>query len=242
MTLYRPYLNVIVLMSLASLLITMMPQVRLDPAIGVALELPEDLDGYTGVPIAFCQNGRCQKVLVGDEIPEEPVCVRCGADLAPVSFAESFLPQDTIVAHRYYVAPGGTRFYVTQVISGPDRRSIHRPQNCLPGQGYEIRNERRVVDNSSAGDPFAFKLMDVDNPGMQRRFQYAYWYVGPDFETSSQFAMMGSMARSRVLTGRAERWAYLSVFTETPGGLADQDPELADFVNALRARALRQSD
>ena len=59
-----------------------------------------------------------------------------------VSKAELYiLPQDTTFARKTYGdigAPREKRILCSIVLSGAERRSIHRPERCLPSQGWRI--------------------------------------------------------------------------------------------------------
>jgi hypothetical protein len=48
------------------------------------------------------------------------------------------LPGDTVVLKKRYVDADGHTIFVSIVMSGRERASIHRPQVCLVGQGNEI--------------------------------------------------------------------------------------------------------
>jgi hypothetical protein len=54
------------------------------------------------------------------------------------------LPPDTVILRKEYVGPGGDSTTVSVVLSGKEQKSIHRPQQCLPGQGYVIESSRTV--------------------------------------------------------------------------------------------------
>ena len=51
----------------------------------------------------------------------------------------SYLPPDTSYAERIYTALDGFRIQNTVVLMGTDRTSIHKPDYCLPGQGWVIK-------------------------------------------------------------------------------------------------------
>src|SRR5271154_3922969 len=59
-----------------------------------------------------------------------------------------YLPKDTSYAERLYRAPGGSDFGISAIVilMGADRTSIHRPEYCLPGQGWRIdkKNQERI--------------------------------------------------------------------------------------------------
>jgi hypothetical protein len=52
--------------------------------------------------------------------------------------ALGYFPKDTSYTERFYTAPGltGPGIQCTAILMGSDRTSIHRPEYCLPGQGW----------------------------------------------------------------------------------------------------------
>jgi len=70
------------------------------------------------------------------------------SELQPVQREElDWLPPDTTFGRRLYTAKDGFQVFVSGVLMGTDRTSIHKPEFCLPGQGFEIRSrsQRTIV-------------------------------------------------------------------------------------------------
>src|SRR3954465_15040471 len=59
----------------------------------------------------------------------------------------NLLAQDTVFARKSYVSPAGDRVFVSIVLSGEDMtNSIHRPERCLPAQGWSLeKSDRRAI-------------------------------------------------------------------------------------------------
>jgi len=51
------------------------------------------------------------------------------------------LPPDTSYAQRRYFDTNGFWVNANVVLMGADRTSIHKPEYCLPGQGFQIVNQ-----------------------------------------------------------------------------------------------------
>ena len=49
------------------------------------------------------------------------------------------LPADTQIVRREYLDSAGDRIMASIVLSGGEKRSIHRPEVCLPAQGWCMR-------------------------------------------------------------------------------------------------------
>ena len=52
------------------------------------------------------------------------------------------LPADTRILKRNYLRGDGLQLSATVVVSGKSRLSIHRPEMCLPGQGFNIQSSQ----------------------------------------------------------------------------------------------------
>ena len=67
-----------------------------------------------------------------------------------------WLPKDTTYGQRIYEAKDGYWVAVNAVLMGTDRTSIHKPEYCLPGQGWHIESKTNV-DLTIAG-PHPYQL------------------------------------------------------------------------------------
>jgi len=133
-----------------------------------------------------------------------------------------FLPQDTSFGQRVYV--GADKFVVQAnvVLMGADRTSIHKPQFCLAGFGFNI-DEAASSENSIHMDrpvPYDLPVMKListkqasvqDHKGTVRGV-YVYWFVADNELTARHNQRMWWMARDVIRTGVLQRWAYVSYF------------------------------
>lgn len=126
-----------------------------------------------------------------------------------VSEAESYtLPADTAFDKRCYEDAAGHVFQVTAVIGGKSRSSIHRPELCLPAQGFQMMTPRTVA----VGD-IDWRLVTLarrDAPSMG----FAYTFFNQDgFRTSSHLRRIFRDVCDRSLRGRIDRWVMITVFS-----------------------------
>jgi hypothetical protein len=139
------------------------------------------------------------------------------------------LPADTLYGHRVYT--NGFRFIDLQVVlMGSDRSSIHRPQGCLQGTGWQtISSEEEMVRTQGAApyDLSVRKLKlrrQVQAPDGQFRMEsgvFVYWFVADKQLTSSHAQRMWWMARDLLTEGILQRWAYVICFTPCEPGQED---------------------
>ncbi len=137
------------------------------------------------------------------------------------------LPADTGYSRRNYMAIGDVskQVFVSVVLSGLDRTSIHRPELCLVGQGWTIVGRMRHEFSAGGGAVPATVLRvehdAVDARGSHTRLRslFAYWFVGGEALEPTHLGMQWRDGMTRLRYFRADRWAYVVV----QGGVAEGD-------------------
>ena len=133
-----------------------------------------------------------------------------------------YFPKDTSYARRFYQAPDGFGAGATVIMMGADRTSIHRPDYCLPGQGWTIGSKTAVNIPVSGSQPYELPVMrwDVHNSltmpdGRKQAVSgvYVFWFVADHEQTVDNFQRMWWLARDLLRTGVLQRWAYVSYFS-----------------------------
>lgn len=158
----------------------------------------------------FCQGRDCpweQAYEVEGNPPES--CPLCGGhEFDRMSRAErDILPADTTTRKAIYTLPDGTSFTIAVVIAGHSRRSIHRPELCLPAQGY-ILSERDVRD-ILPGVPVA--LFSIHREQETRMSGFAYVFLNSDGATVSNLRRVVGDTLERSLHNRIRRWAMVTI-------------------------------
>lgn len=146
----------------------------------------------------------------------------------PVSAVElDVLPPDTGYSRRVYVALSDPRrpVLVSIVLSGRDRSSIHRPEICVEGQGWTIRDRFRhdfegVRPDGAPLPASVLRIERTDADGRPQPMLLAYWFVSSDAVVATHAARLWRGARDRLLRGRADRWAYVLAQTAADDGEA----------------------
>ena len=113
---------------------------------------------------------------------------------------------------------------------GADRTSIHKPDYCLPGQGWSI-NQKTMVNIPVAGAqgyqlPVAKWVIgnSFQTPDGQKQpvsGLYVFWLVADGEETPDNYQRMWWMGRDLLRTGVLQRWAYVSYFAICAPGQED---------------------
>jgi hypothetical protein len=141
-----------------------------------------------------------------------------------------YLPKDTSYAQRRYFTPGGDWAIANIVLMGEDRTSIHRPDYCLPGQGWQILDKASVKLPIGGAAPYELptgkwklNISHKAQDGSEQTFSgvYVFWFVTENQVTDSFPEVMRSMLFHLVRHGELQRWAYISYFTVCLPGQED---------------------
>jgi hypothetical protein len=144
--------------------------------------------------------------------------------------AIGYFPKDTSYTERAYFTPDGLRIQSTIVLMGTDRTSIHRPEYCLPGQGWSIDDKKTVKLPITNQPPYTLEIarwslstsvQQADGQKMKIAGVYAFWYVANNEETSDHDKMLERMTLDLLRTGALQRWAYCSYFAACLPGQED---------------------
>jgi Protein of unknown function (DUF3485) len=131
------------------------------------------------------------------------------------------LPKDTSFAQRRYTAPDGFWVNANIVLMGMDRTSIHKPEFCLPGQGWRIDKKETVNIPISGMHPYQLRVAKwtitnfiQNDKGQRQKINglYVFWFVAKNEETDSHWQRIWWLTRDLLTTGVLQRWAYVSYF------------------------------
>ena len=143
----------------------------------------------------------------------------------PVSQAEhEILPPDTEFAGRTYGSFALSendwlnRITCKIVLSGREKRSIHRPERCLPGQGWSVVESKIVDVPLESGHPLRVTALLLTRPvtgrdgtTRQLKFCYLYWYVGRKVSTPLSSVRVLLTNWDLIVHRENQRWAYVIV-------------------------------
>jgi hypothetical protein len=141
------------------------------------------------------------------------------------------LPKDTSYGQCRYSASDDFWVQTTVVLMGTDRGSMHKPQFCLTGAGWNITKTEVVSIPLEKPAPYDLPVIKLTastlhkENGREQQISgiYVYWYVCEDKISASPTGTdrMWSMAKNLMTTGVLERWAYISYFTPCHPGMED---------------------
>ena len=150
----------------------------------------------------------------------------------PVEVSEAerhVLPDDTGFDKRRYEDEAGNWFQVSVVIGGKSKSSIHRPELCLPGQGFQMIAPRTVEVGGVEWHCVTLARGAVPACG------FAYTFFNQDgYRTSSHLRRIFRDVWDRSIRGRIDRWVMVTVFSSN----ADE-ARLRAFLAKLKGGVVR---
>jgi EpsI family protein len=174
-----------------------------------------------------------------------------GDDSAITQKERDVLAKDTQFVRKIYTGPERDQIYVSIVLSGEDMtNSIHRPERCLPAQGWNVQSSSRrsipipggkalevtKLQNAQAVETTDKRRLTLNN------LNY-YWFIGYRDMTASHLTRTGIDLRDRIVGGYNQRWAYVTVAANVTQGIArpgrteEQTAEIIEkFIQQLAPR------
>jgi EpsI family protein len=194
-----------------------LPKSRFNEPVGVRLALPQYLGKWYGVDQSI--SPREKEILAGD----------------------------TEFARKLYTDGLGDEILASIVLSGHDLdNSIHRPERCLPAQGWTIANSGKVTIPVRNGSLQVTRLHNVQQfhtsdgkltPVYNLNY---YWFVGYHHMTSSHLERTFLDIQDRLLKGYNQRWAYVTIASNVTEGFvpfgrseSETDAMVQDFIQQL---------
>jgi len=131
------------------------------------------------------------------------------------------LATDTAFARKLYNDGRGNQIFASIVLSGKDLdNSIHRPERCLPAQGWSVADSKVVkipLRDSSSGALEVMRLHNMRKVPTEDGLTIPiyslnyYWFVGSNDTTASHLDRTYIDIRDRILHGYNQRWAYITI-------------------------------
>jgi EpsI family protein len=153
------------------------------------------------------------------------------------------LPPDTGFSRMVYVSllDPSKQVFLSIVLSGRDRTSIHRPEYCLVGQGWTIGSSfRHLFSYPGTGAAFPATVLRVRREVVAHGGRvavpqlFAYYFVGSEHTVATHWERLAKDSWDRVAHGRSDRWAYVVVQT----GSSDGDEAALGRIQAILNDAL----
>ena len=135
----------------------------------------------------------------------------------------TILPKDTRIIKKMYESRSGAQFLASFVVGGVSRASIHRPELCLPSQGYVMSNPRNF---DVGGRPW--HVINIAKPGGASAMEAYTFFNQEGFRTASHTRRIWQDVIDRSVLNRVDRWVMLTVHA-----LGANEAELLEFLKAM---------
>jgi len=179
-----------------------------------------------------------------------------GKDETPSEGEKYVLPKDTEIVKKSYTDAAGDLINANIVLAGSEKRSIHRPELCLPAQGWSINREQQIPVKLADGRTISVMQVSTsrpvqDNSGQSRPLNsyYYYWFVGNGITTASHVERILINSWDRVMHHKNHRWAYVAVaapvlegFKEHGKNPAETEAMIADFISRMAPQVMKKGE
>jgi len=152
------------------------------------MHLPEKVGGYTGREMEVSESER------------------------------TILPADTEFAKVLYSDASGQEISCQIVLAGAEKRSIHRPEVCLKGQGWTLKSQNVETVPLSDGSTLDVMKMIIGRQvsltnGEQKELTsiFTYWFAGKNSTTPHHLERILKTNLDMLLRNTNHRWAYIIV-------------------------------
>ena len=192
--------------------------------------LPDDIPGFTMDVMRYCQNEQCGQTHAVRELGDATNCPTCGAGIDICALGErKRLPSDTNFIKRRYRSVDGDEYHVSAVIGGASKRSIHRPELCLPSQGFTMMSP---LDINVGGRPFRTIKIVPPNGGPSRVMAYTFFNQA-GVHTASHMRRVLIDTWDRTVLNRVDRWVMITVQVFAPNSVRGFDANVPNDREAL---------
>lgn len=146
------------------------------------------------------------------------------SEVWPITIQElEWLPPDTTYGRRRYVPKDGSLVSdMNVVVMEKDRTSIHKPQYCLPGGGFNITKEEtislpiKLKNGKDLQAQLIHATQDLhlkDGQVQTIKALFIYYFIAEGQTTPDHVDMLWRISRDQILKGVTERWGYVSIMT-----------------------------
>ncbi len=208
------------------------PQIAEPPTV----EWPKALAGYAVDDLLYCQDEKCARTFFASQMMGETNCPACKAPLDGRSLGENtILPRDTTILKRVYRSDWDVQFLVSAVISGAGKSSIHRPELCLPAQGFLMSNPTDFEVAADGSESRPYHAIQIDSPQAPTALLVYTFFNQEGVHTASHLRRIFLDTWDRSVHNRIDRWVMVTVHVSALQGFSlDRPRDRAELERFLR--------
>jgi exosortase len=176
--------------------------------------LPLELEGVKSQGVKFCHQENCARMFYETRLEKgKDICPVCGGKLFEISLGEkTILPADTVLKKRVYTdLSTDFQYLVSAVIGGVSKSSIHRPELCMPAQGFLMSSPC----NFDVGT-IPFHAIQINTREFPSSVLVYTFFNQTGFRTSSHTRRILTDVWDRSVYNRVDRWVMITVNISSP--------------------------
>lgn len=158
---------------------------------------------------------------------------------------KNLLDEGVKLVRNVYASSSGRQVMATIILSGFVKRSLHRPEVCLPNQGWTVVDRTPIPLRLEDGREMTVMMMrvfrDVEpTPGTRIRTRALnfYWYIGSNGTTCPEhYEHVFLSYFDSVFRNIQHRWAMASIFVPLPEQRVGQEDPFVELGAVEDARA-----
>jgi exosortase len=169
-----------------------------------------------------------------------------GRELEMTPAEKELLDEGVKMARMVYASTAAGRMVMaTVILSGFEKRSLHRPEVCLPNQGWTVTDHTPITLPLADGRDITVMMMRIfrdaePQPGVRIRTRAInfYWYIGSDGSTCAEhYEHVFLSYYDAVFRNIQHRWAMASIYVPLPEQRVGQEDPMLELGAVEDARA-----
>ncbi len=157
---------------------------------------------------------------------------------------KNLLDEGVRLARNVYASATGRQIMATVILSGFEKRSLHRPEVCLPNQGWTVTDRTQIPLHMADGREISIMMMRVfrdaePKPGVKVRTRAInfYWYIGSDGTScADHYEHIFLSYYDAVFRNIQHRWAMASIYVPLPEQRVGQEDPMQELGAAEDAK------
>lgn len=158
---------------------------------------------------------------------------------------KNLLDEGVKLVRNLYSSSTGRQIMSTVILSGYVKRSLHRPEVCLPNQGWTVTDRTPLTLRLADGREITMMMMRIfrdtePQPGVRIRTRAVnfYWYIGSDSTTcADHYGHVFLSYFDSTFRNIQHRWAMASIFVPLPEQRVGQEDPFIELGAVEDARA-----
>lgn len=150
---------------------------------------------------------------------------------------KNLLDEGVKLARTVYANSASRQIMTTVILSGQIKRSLHRPEVCLPNQGWTVSERTPFPVRLADGREITLMMMRIfrdaePQPGLRVRTRAInfYWYIGSDGTTCPEhYEHILLSYFDSVFRNVQHRWAMASLYVPLPEQQIGHEDPLAEL-------------